>query len=209
MNDQTQANETTVESEPSLRLRAGERIWLYRRPRSYVAAALTTLLALPFWVPVVRIAFFLLNRRPDLVSRDYNKGIPLLLFVWAFTSFMALLFWRLLRGASVRLSDTYLEFADWWGRPRRMDLSDIVAISPRVHFPRRGPGQPLLTVCQLTPGAGGGSRWVTVCRDRQALCDALLAELVNRCELTEPSPASAAYGALIFQRPGHEFDLPP
>ncbi len=152
--------------------------------------------------------------RAEVLHREYNvSSLPLLLFLVAFTSFMAGVMWRLLRQARVRFVGAELEYTNWCGSRRGMALSDLIAAAIFTHLTRRGGTKHRLEVCELTPGTEGDSRWVCICGGffgvRVALAEVVLRELMRRCELTQLSRASGAYGVEIWQRPGREMDLPP
>jgi len=91
-------------------------------------------------------------------------------------------------------------------------LSDIVAAGIFTHFTRRGGHRHELRACRLTPGTAGGSRWVGVCGAfvgvRLEIAEVVLEAIRERCELAELSPASQAWGVEIWQKPGHELDIP-
>ncbi|MCJ7821718.1 MAG: hypothetical protein MUQ26_01330 [Armatimonadetes bacterium] len=210
-------HEMAAQSRWRVILRAGVPVWLYRHAGSFIAATLTALLAACFFYPLARIAWLRAVGRPDVISRDYNVAtasfwFPILLFVIALTSFMALTFWRLVLLARVRFASSCLEYADWWGRRRSADYADIVAAGVFTHVARRGGHKHDVRICQLTPGSGQGSRWTTVCGSfvgvHLEIAEAVLYELSGRCQLSELSPASQTFGVDILQRPGHEVDIP-
>ena len=216
MGDATTGRNRGARAGWAARLRAGEPVWLYRQAGAYVSAILTTLLAAGFLHPAVRIAVLWLSGHPEVVRRDYNLSayaISVWLFVLALTAFCAVLMWRLLLRARVRFTATQVEYPSWSGRLERRELLDIVAAGVFTRFARRGGARHELRACQLTPGTGGGSRWVGICGAfvgvRLGIAQAVLAEMSRRCELTELSPTSGRYGAEIWQRPGHETDIPP
>jgi len=218
MGNETPSLGTVAQAELRRRLRAGEPIWLYHHPGAYVAAILTGALAACFLFPLARIGFLWAIGHPETIRRDYNLTtlpfwLPILLFVSALTSFLAAVFWRLLLLARVRVTETGLEYPDWWARTRQMGLSEIIAAGVFTRLLRRGGHQHELRACQLAPGTAGRSRWVCICGAfvgvRLDIAELVLQELRQRCELAELSPASQAWGTEIWQRSGHEFDIPP
>lgn len=218
MGNETPDVGTVAQAELRRKLRAGEPIWLYRHPGAYVAAILTGALAGFFLFPLAKIAFLWVIGYPEIIRRDYDLTtlpfwLPILVFVSGLTSFLAAVFWRLLLFSKVRVTETDLQYADWWGRTRVIGLPEIVAAGVFTRFLRRGGQRHELRACQLTPGTAGGSRWICVCGAfvgvRLDIAEVVLHELRQRCELAELSPASQVWGAEIWQRSGHEFDMPP
>jgi hypothetical protein len=200
------------------KLRAGQPVRPYRHAGAYVAVILTGLLAAFFLFPLARLAFLWVTGHPEIIRRDYNLTtlpfwLPILLFVSGLTSFLAAVFWRLLLFSRVRLTRTDLQYTDWWGNTRVIGLAEIVAAGIFTRFLKRGGRRHELRVCELTPGTGGGSHWVCACGAfvgvRLCITEAILQELRECCALTELSPASAAWGVEIWQRTGHEMDIPP
>ena len=217
MGNETSSVDTVAQFELRRKLRAGEPIWLYHHPGAYVAAILTSALAACFLFPLAKIAFLWVIGHPEIIRRDYNLTtlpfwLPILLFVSGLTSLLAAVFWRLLLLARVRLTETDLEYPDWRARTRHMGLPEIVAAGVFTRLLRRRGHRHELRACQLTPGRAGGSRWICICGTfvgvRLDIAEAVLHELRQRCELAELSPASQAWGAEIWQRSGHEFDIP-
>ena len=181
-----------------------------------MAAILTGLLAVCFLFPLARLAFLWAIGRPETIRRYYDLTtlpfwLPILLFVSGLTSFLAAVFWRLLLFSRVRLTRTDLQYTDWWGSTRVIGLAEIVAAGIFTRLLRRGGHGHQLRVCELTPGREGDSRWVRVCGAfvgvRLGIAEAVLQELRQRCALTEISPASAVWGAEIWQRTGHQMDI--
>jgi len=217
MGNETPSVDTVAQAELRRKLRTGEPVCLYHHPGAYVAAILTGALAACFLFPLAKIAFLLVIRHPEIIRRDYDLTtlpfwLPILLFVSGLTSLLAAVFWRLLLLARVRVTETDLEYPDWWGRTRVMVLSEIVAAGIFTRLLRRGGHRHELRACQLTPGTAGGSRWVCICGAfvgvRLDIAKVVLEELRQRCELAELSAASQVWGAEIWQRSGHEFDIP-
>jgi hypothetical protein len=217
MGNETPNVGTVAQAELRRKLRTGEPIWLYRHPGAYVAAILTGALAACFLFPLAKIAFLWAIDRPEIIRRDYDLTtlpfwLPILVFVSGLTSLLAAVFWRLLLLARVRVTETDLEYPDWWGRIRQMGLSEIVAAGIFTRLLRRGGHRHELRACQLTPGTAGGSRWICICGAfvgvRLDIAEVVLHELRQRCELAELSPASQVWGAEIWERSGHEFDIP-
>ena len=218
MNREPSQDETPAETEGRRKLRDGEAIWLYRHPGAFIAATLTTLLALFFFRPLARIAWLREAHQPEVIARDYNLTtisfwLPILLLLLAFTSFMAVLMWRLLVLAHVRLVETELEYTNWCGSLRRIAFSEIIAAGVFTRLTRRGGSQHSVRICQLASGTSVSSIWVHICGAffgvRLAIASAVLREIRQRCELNELSPTSGRYGTEIWQRPGHETDIPP
>jgi hypothetical protein len=218
MGDETPDVGTAAQAELRRRLRTGAPIWLYHHPGAYVAAILTGALAACFLFPLARLAFLWAIGHPEIIRRYYDLTtlpfwLPILVFVSGLTSFLAAVFWRVLLLARVRMTETDLEYPDWWGRTRVMGLPEIVAAGIFTRLLRRGGHRHELRACQVTPGTAGGSRWVCICGAfvgvRLHIAEVVLHELRQRCELAELSPASQVWGAEIWQRSGHEFDIPP
>jgi len=115
MGDNIGGFETPAQVQWRRRLRAGEAIWLYRHPGAYVAASITGLLAIGFAYPLLGMALLWVSGRASVISGRVGgvAGFSVWLFVLAFVSFMAVMMWRLLLLARVRLAERHLDYPDW------------------------------------------------------------------------------------------------
>ena len=167
------------------RLRSGESVWLYRFPGSYVAAIFTTLIASLFLPPTIK---FTVTGHWHTLLRNCGPMAFVLPFLAIGVSFYAVLMWRLIILAHITMGPSYLEYSDAWGRPKRINLSDIRAATINTYFPRRGSGKHVLQVQQSVPRFPDSPCWIDITSGffgvRVELAQIILQEIVRRCALT-------------------------